>query len=68
MDEHLTPEQQAIKAACMENGITRTMSMDRYEAALSAYIPNVTPPVAELEYPIRAMHARAEEYEREQGE
>ncbi|MEJ6489756.1 hypothetical protein PQI23_08485 [Leucobacter sp. USCH14] len=36
------------------------MSMDPHEAALGAYIPNVTPSVEELEAQIRGFHAEAE--------
>lgn len=41
-------------------GLIRTMSMDPHEAALGAYVPNVTPSVEVLEARIRARHAEAE--------
>lgn len=58
----LPTEAECLKVAgrVLTKGIIRTMSMDPHEAALGAYIPNVTPSVEELEAQIRGFHAEAE--------
>ncbi|WP_143025928.1 hypothetical protein [Leucobacter chromiiresistens] len=58
----LPTEAECLKVAgrALTKGILRTMSMDPHEAALGAYIPNVTPSVEELEAQIRGFHAEAE--------
>ncbi len=50
----------ATASRALTAGILQTMSMDPHEAALGAYIPNVTPSVEELEAQIRGFHAEAE--------
>ncbi|WP_427870581.1 hypothetical protein [Leucobacter luti] len=50
----------AAAGRMLARGIVRSMSMDPHDAALAAFIPNVTPPVEELEAQIRSFHVEAE--------
>ena len=62
MTQYLPIEEECLRTAgrALTRGILRTMSMDPHEAALGAYIPNVTLSVEALEAQIRGFHAEAE--------